>query len=493
MVDQPAGGAPSSYRNSGPEGGTACAAPPAWGALARLPSVDDTRPVQPADVVRRARAEGLRLVRFLWCGNDGTVRAKASAVHGLEERLRSGIGLTVAMQAMNALDQLQPVEGMGPVGEIRLVPDLASFRVLPYAPRSGAVVCDQVQLDGAPAPACQRDFLKRMAARLTERDARLDVAFENEFSLATQAEGRYEPLDSSLCFSTIGMIAAQDYVDELCGALEAQGIRLEQYYAELGPGQQEISTPPRPALEAADRQLFVRETVRGVAARHGMVASLAPKPWPDAAGNGCHLHFSLWDAAGARNRFYDPGASDSLSAEARAFLAGVLEHLPGLCGLAAPSFNSYRRILPQFWAGAYTCWGHDNREATLRVPSPFRGVEEASTNVEFKAADASSNPYVAVGGLIAAGLDGIERGLEPPAPVEADPSTIPEDEREQRGIVRLPATQEEALGALEADRVLMDALSPTLARSYLAVRRSEWAAYSAGDLAFEQRGHFSKY
>jgi glutamine synthetase len=171
----------------------------------------------------------------------------------------------------------------------------------------------------------------------------------------------------------------------------------------------------------------------------------------------------------------------------------VLEHLPALCGLTAPSFNSYRRIVPQYWAGAFVCWGHDNREAPLRVPSVFRGMEEASTNLELKAADASSNPYLAVGGLIAAGLDGLERGLEPPEPVEVDPGTLGEEERARLGIAALPATQAEALDALAADDVLLGALGPVLAESYLAVRRSEWAAYSEGDEAFEQQGHFSKY
>ncbi len=422
----------------------------------------------PSDVAKQADEAGLRLVRFLWCGNDGTVRAKASAVRGLEDRIRTGIGLTVAMQAMNALDQLQPVEGMGPVGEIRLVPDPDTFRVLPYAPHMGAMLVDNVQLDGAPAPVCQRSFLKRMEARLAERGTRLEVAFENEFSLATQVDGAFVPIDSGLCFSTISATAAQDYLDELAGALEAQGIVLEQY-----------------------EQLLVRETIRGVAARRGLVASLAPKPWPENAGNGCHMHFSLWDAN--QNRFHDGSAPDRLSPEARSFIAGVLAHLPGLCGLTAPSFNSYHRILPQYWAGAFVCWGHDNREAPVRVPSVFWGMEEASTNVELKAADASSNPYLAVGGLIAAGLDGLEQGLEPPEPVEVDPATIDEQERADRGIVRLPTTQEEALNALEADEVLTDALGPVLANSYLTVRRSEWAAYSSGDEAFEQQGHFSKY
>jgi glutamine synthetase len=123
----------------------------------------------------------------------------------------------------------------------------------------------------------------------------------------------------------------------------------------------------------------------------------------------------------------------------------------------------------------------------------FSGSEEASTNAELKACDASANPYLALGGLIAAGLDGLERGLEPPEPVEVDPATIAEDERRRRGIAGLPATQEEALDALAADGVLKDALGTVLADSYLTVRRSEWAAYSAGDATFEQQGHFEKY
>jgi glutamine synthetase len=443
------------------------------------------------DVVSSADEAGLRLVRFLWCGNDGTIRAKSSGRHGLKGRLESGIGLTVAMQAMNGLDHLQPVPGMGPVGEIRLVPDLDTFRVLPYAPNAGAVLTDHVGLDGEPAPVCQRSFLKRMQARLGERGLQLRASFENEFSLATKVDGAYVPIDSALCFSTIAATAAQDYADELAAALEAQSIPLEQYYAELGHGQQEISTGHAPAVRAADEQLLVRETIRGVASRHGLIASLAPKPWPENAGNGGHVHFSLWE--GDRNRFFDGSQPDGLSGDARSFIAGVLTHLPGLCGLTAPSFNSYHRIIPQYWAGAFTCWGYDNREAPVRVASVFRGAEEESTNAELKACDATCNPYLALGGLIAAGLDGLERALEPPEPVDVDPATIPEDERARRGIARLPATQEEALDALAADELLLGALGPTLADSYLAVRRSEWTAYSAGDAAFEQLGHFEKY
>jgi glutamine synthetase len=444
--------------------------------------------VEVSDIVTAAREHDIRLVRFLWCGNDGTVRAKATALAGLEQRLRVGIGVTLAMEAMNSLDQLQPVEGMGPVGELRIVPDPDTFRVLPYAPHAAAVLTDQLALDGTPAPVCQRSFLKRMEAALAPHGV-LRAGFENEFTLAQFVDGEWRPVDASLCFSTIGMTASQDYVDELVDALERQDIPVDQYYAELGPGQQELTTGHAPALEAGDTQIMVRETIRGVAARRGLAASLAPKPWPDAAGNGCHIHCSLWD--GPRNVFYAPDAP--LSPEGRAFTAGLLAHLPGLCGLTVPSFNSYRRISPHTWSGAYTCWGYDNREAPLRVPSLFSGIEEASTNVELKAADASCNPYLALGGMIAAGLDGIERELELTEPVDVDPATLSDGEREARGIARLPKTQLEALDALEADELLADALGEGLLRSYLAVRRSEWEAYSAEDEAFEHQGHFLKY
>jgi hypothetical protein len=188
------------------------------------------------ELCAKADQADLRLVRFLWCGNDGTIRAKASGRRGLEDRLHAGIGLTVAMQAMSGLDELQPVAAMGPVGEIRLAPDIETFRVLPYAPRTGVVLTDHVNLDGQPAPVCQRSFLKRMEGRLAERGLVLRAAFENEFSLATRVDGAYVPIDSALCFATIAMTAAQDYIDELVDALEAQAIVLEQYYAELGHG-----------------------------------------------------------------------------------------------------------------------------------------------------------------------------------------------------------------------------------------------------------------
>jgi glutamine synthetase len=449
--------------------------------------------VRRGEIVARADTAGLRLVRFLYCDNDGIIRGKTTGLAGLKDRLETGIGLTVAMQAFTMLDHLAPVEGMGPVGEIRLIPDPDTFVIAPYAPHTGVLLVDMETLEGKPYAADGRAFLRRMIDRAGERDLEIVAAFEPEWSLARKVNGVFEPLDDSGCFTTYGMDAAQDVIDDVVAALEAQGLTVEQYYAELGWGQQELSIRHAPALQAADRHLLYRETVRGVALKHGLYASFAPKPWADQAGNGCHLHFSGWNRDRTVNRFYDQRDMYGLSELARQFMAGILDHLPGLVALTCASVNSYRRLQPQMWASAYRVWGPDNREGALRVASPFRGHEAESVNVELKSSDSSANPYVALGGVLAAGLDGIQRRLQLPPPVTVDPHTMDEKARQAVGGDRLPQSLKEAVANLKRDRVLMEALGDRLATSYIAVKELDIDAFAGADEAFEFRQHIYKY
>jgi glutamine synthetase len=445
-------------------------------------------------VINAANTAGVRLIRFLYCDNGGVIRGKLAHIDSLAQRLNSGIGLTVAMQAMNMLDQLQPVAGMGPVGEVRIVPDPDSFVVLPYAPHSAAMMSDLVQLDGRPWGACPRSFLKRMLARAAEADFTIQAALENEFTLLRMEDnGRYQPIDSGLCFSSISMSAAAEVMNDIIAALEAQNIPIDAYYPELGHGQHELPIRHAPALRAADNQIWFRETVRNVAAQHGLIASLAPKPLPEQAGNSAHIHWSVWDTAGENNLLYDPQDAYHLCQMGYHFIAGVLAHLPGLLALTTPSYNSYRRLQPHFWSSAYTSWGPDNREASVRIASGLWGQEAASTNLELKASDPSNNPYLALGGLLAAGLDGVARELQPGEVTLIDPGNYSDEERAARGIERYPTTQAEALDALEQDTVLLDALGDELSRSYIAVRRSEYAAFSAEDTDFEIKHHLYKF
>ncbi len=447
---------------------------------------------QAREILRRCESEKIQLVRFLYCGNDGVIRGKSCHTQFLASYLESGIGLTVAMQSFNMLDQLVPEGSFGPVGEIRLMPDLETFAILPYAPKSARLLCDLVTLEGEPWGACPRSFLKRMIEQGRTAGMVLKAAFENEFTLARREGDRFVPLDRSPCFSTIGMDSAAPVMVEIIEALRAQGVFPEQYYAELGAGQQELPVRFADALRAADNQITVRETARGVALRHGLLASFAPKPFPDQAGNGSHIHASLWRKDG-RNHFHDAKGRYGLSKAAYAFMGGALAHLPALVALTAPSVNSYRRLQPRFWASAYTVWGPDNREAAIRIPSKRRGLEIESTNLELKPCDPSANPYLALGGLLAAGLDGMERNLDPGEPALIDPDTVPEAERNARGIRRLPTSLGEALDALERDEVLLTALGETLAKNFLAVKRSEVRGFEGKDIGFEIEQHFYKY
>src|SRR6266568_6651275 len=365
----------------------------------------------PTDVAARAEAEGISLVWFLYADHGGIIRGKAASAAMLPARMVTGIGHTVAMMAMSMMDHLQPVEGMGPVGEIRLLPDPATFTPLPYAPGAAAMLADQVQPGGERWDGCARTYLKQAIAELATEGYAATAAFEPEFTLgrreADPAGGpdRLVPIDDSLCYSATGFHLAHDYTQALLGALEAQGLQVEHYYPELGHGQQEMSIRHGPALRAADNHVLYRETVRGVAFRQGLWASLAPKPIPDQAGNGTHLHASLIDLGpdGGRNAFADATDRNGLSQVGYHFIGGLLAHLPALVALSCASVNSYRRLAPQMWASAYTCYGMDNREAAIRICSPLRGDPGSSGKLELKPSDSSANPYLALGAFVYAG------------------------------------------------------------------------------------------
>ena len=443
--------------------------------------------------IDQLKEAGVQLVRFLYCDSSGVIRGKATHIDHLEARMEQGIGLTVAMQSFTSSESIAPGAGFGPVGEIRLVPDPATLVRLPYTAASARMIADMYKLDQQPWENCARYFLKRMDAAARARGLRVKAAFESEFTLAVETDEGYRPFDRSLCFSTVGMDSADSYVSALVEALEQQDMNVEQYYAELGAGQQEMSITYADALQAADNQVTFRDTARGVAMKQGLIASFAPKPFVDQAGNGCHIHFSAWNQEGETNLFFDPDGDNHLSEKGRQFMAGVLSHLPGLVALSAPSVNSYRRLQPHFWSSAFTCYGPDNREAAVRIASGFWGDEMRTVNLELKPSDSSHNPYIALGGLIAAGLDGVDRALEPGEALLSDPADLSESEREARGIARLPASLGEAIDALEKDEVLVHAMGEVLSREYILIKRADCQDSQEKSLEEELEQHFHRY
>jgi glutamine synthetase len=412
----------------------------------------------------------VQFVRVLWCDNGNVIRGKAFHSKRLANYLVHGVGISAAQQAVPATYDAPALNsGLGPVGEIRLVPDWNTLTVLPYSPGHARVMGDMVK-DGNPWSCCPRDFLKKAIAAATAAGIEVMAAFENEFYLLRPSTEECLPADETVFASTLAMDLHGAVIDEIAEALLAQGITPEQYYPESGPGQQEISVLYKDALAAADQQIVFRETVKAIARKHGLIASFLPKLFIDQAGSGCHLHLSLWQ--NGNNLIPATDNSGGLSAVAYHFVAGLLAHLPALMAITTPIPNSYRRILPHCWSGAFCCWGFDNREAAIRIPT--NPISPSPTHIEFKTCDASANPYLAMGAIIMAGLDGIEQKLEASEPIALDPGNLSNLELIEKGISRLPTDLGNAIAHLQKDEVLLSALGEDLAKAFMAVRYSEW-------------------
>ena len=435
-------------------------------------------------IARTIDAQDLELIRLVFVNNSGVPRGRVLDAGEIESVLADGANLTKGMQSFNALDALVGGGTFGPVGEVRLVPDPETFTVLPYADRTAVMLCDMHDLDGTPWDADPRSRLRAFLDDMADDGLVPNAAFEGEYYLMREGEDGPEPFDDSTCFAVDGMDSAHDVILDTIDALKAQGLGLSNYYPEYGPGQQELVIEHDEGVAAADNHVLYKSTAQAIAKQHGVDATFAPQPFDGLPGSGCHVHLSLW--RDGENAFAtEDGGRYGLSEVGRQFVAGVLDHAPALVALTAPTVQSYDRLQPGMWASAFTAWGHDNREACVRVPSADTLDRAGSTRLEYKSCDNTANPYLALLGLLAAGMDGVDRNLDPGEPLQRDPAALSDEERADRGIERLPASLDEALDAVEDSDLLRDALGETLHQSYLEVKRSEWEASTDGDGEWE--------
>ena len=405
-------------------------------------------------------------VRFVFVDHAGIPKCKAVHRDSFERRASAGVGLAKGVLALDPSGALHPASGLSPVGECRIVPDLSTLTALPFAHGQVMVSCDMTEPDArTPWDGCPRTALKRVLKQLGERGCKSVASYEAEFYVW----GPDGPLDRTPYAGSFALTSAAEFVAKLAETLEEMGIRPEQCHAEVGHGNLELSVGEAEALAAADRRVQVLETIRGVAHRMGLETTLAPKPYLDQAGNGHHLHLSVFEDA--TPVLFD--ASGALSSRGSSFVAGVLDHLPAIMAFTAPSPNSYQRLAPGMWSSAYAAYGPDNREAAVRIASPVAGAESATANIELKPVDVTANPYLALAAVLVAGMDGMERNLDPGEPTTVDPATLSEEERAERNIRPLPASLDQALNALENDKVLIEALGAPLVRTHLAVGRAQ--------------------
>lgn len=430
--------------------------------------------MNPEQALNEIEANNIRLIRFLYCDPSGVIRGKTAHASQMKNKIVEGVGLTRAQHAINLFEDLVSIPNMEPVGEVRVIPDPDTYTQLPWLDRTASMFCDIKELDGAAWGGCTRSVLKRAIAYAESLGIEVKAAFESEFYLAEKSADGPVPWQNGPVYSSAGMDRVATVMDAMVDNLTDQGIVVEQAINEYGPGQQEIAIKYDEALRAADLHLKFRDTIRGTAeVQFGLLASLAPKPFADGIGSGAHLHFSLWSSESQTNLLYNPNSPQELSEFGKHFVAGVLEHLPALVALTCPSFVSYHRLKPHSWAGNTISWGYDNRECAVRVASPFKGREMQSINLELKACDGSNNPYLSLAGLIVAGLDGVARKLEAPAPAHRDPVYLTEAERVACNIRPLPASQLEALEALENDVIITEVLGELMTSAILLSRRAE--------------------
>jgi glutamine synthetase len=436
-------------------------------------------------IAERCEQADVKLVRLLYVGNDGVIHGHSVERSNLADALESGVPVPKLVQSFDALGQRVKDAEFDAVGEVRLVPDRSTFRVLDHEENVAAVCCSMREMDGdAPWSADPRSALARLVSEFEDDDAVPSLALESEFHVYSSADGGQPDGDRGL-YTTDSMRNSHEVVLDAVDALESQGIDVKKHVAEYSPGQNEIVTGHREGVDAVDDYVFFRETIAGVADAHGLQTTFLPHPF-EATTNGCHVHLSLWDEAGETNRFAPTGADEHLSPTGRHFVGGVLDHISALLALTSPTVNSYVRLQPQAGAAAYACWGVGNREAAVRVPEVPSDERDAATRIEFRPGDNTANPYLSVLGLLAAGRDGIRNETEPGEPLDADPGNCDDELLAERGIHRLPTTLGEALDALADDDVLRAAMGDPLFESYLTVKQNEWETFTASAATWER-------
>lgn len=427
----------------------------------------------------RLAAQGVHSLLVQFTDIHGAARGKLVPLAHLDDVLTTGAGFSGPSIWGTGLART------GPRSEYYARGIASTAQALPWMPGVARIVGEGF-VAGEPFEACPRQVLARQAARLADRHWSLQVGIEPEFFLLKREGERWLPADdrdrlSKPSYDLKSLARQVPLLLQLQDALERCGLDVLQLDHEDAHGQYEVNFAHADALASADRVMLFKLAAHAIAEAHGRVFSMMPKPFADQPGSGMHCHVSLWQGNGddARNVFVahrPDGSLDTdtlLSPLGRQFVAGVLAHAAALTALAAPTVNSYRRlkiyesITGTTWAPAYVAHGFNNRTALVRT---------LSGRFEWRAPDAAANPYLILAALIAAGLDGIERQLDPGAPCDDDLFALPVAHVRERGIGLLPQTLAEAIDALQADSVIADALGPTLLREFSALKREEASA-----------------
>lgn len=419
------------------------------------------------------RKNDIKFVLAQFVDIHGAAKAKAVPVEHLDMVLTDGAGFAgFALWGF----------GMGPHGpDYMAVGDLETLCVIPWMPGYARIVCNGV-VKGEPYPYCSRVALKRQLDKLAARGMTLYTGIEPEFMLLTRGvDGKLGPCDPTdglekPCYDYKGLSRASAVLDKMVSALRGVGIDVYQIDHEDANGQFEVNFTYADALKSADNFTFVKMAASEIARQHGMIASFMPKPFSNRTGSGAHFHVSIGDA-NTKNLFYDAGDGNGLALSKMAyhFVGGILHHARALTAICAPTVNSYKRLVVgralsgATWAPAYIAYGDNNRTACVRIPGG---------RLEFRLPDSGCNPYLVTAALLAAGLDGVDRKLDPGQPNSNNLYEYSAAQLAAEGIKLLPQNLLEAITELERDEVVCAALGPELSKEFISLKRMEWTEYA---------------
>ena len=420
------------------------------------------------DIIRIVAEEDIKFIRMQFTDIFGQLKNVAITASQIEKALNNQIMIDGSS-----------IEGFVRINESDqyLRPDLASFVVLPWRPQHGKVarlICDVYNPDGTPFVGDPRGVLKRVLAKAASMGYSFNVGPECEFFLfQTDSEGNptTKTGDQAGYFDLGPLDHGEGTRREICLALEQMGFEIEASHHEVAAGQHEIDFKYADALTAADNIMTFKLTVKTLAQKNGLHATFMPKPLFGVSGSGMHTNMSLFKDG--KNAFCDASDKLGLSKEAYSFIAGLLAHVKGMSAVTNPLVNSYKRLVPGYEAPCYLAWSASNRSALIRIPAA-RGQ---STRVELRCPDPACNPYLALAVCLAAGLDGIEKGMTPPPEITENIFEMGAGERCDKGIENLPGSLKEALGELKQDKLIMDTLGEHASTQYIAGKEAEWEEY----------------
>jgi len=424
-------------------------------------------------LVSQAERDNVKFIALQFTDVIGCVKSVDIPAHRLKEAIDDGIWFDGSS-----------VEGFARIQEsdMRLVPDPETYAVLPWSPielRRARVLCDIYLPDGSAFMGDPRGTLKRALDNIRKRGWVFNVGPEPEFFLFRHNGPDLihpVPHDVGGYFDFSANDEAVRVRTSLMDALAGMGLEVEMGHHEVALGQHEIDFKFTDALRAADNILTLKYTVKAIAAQHGLIASFMPKPVFGINGSGMHCHQSLFDIKG-NNLFFDSNDPYYLSKIAYGFISGQMDHARALSAIVAPTVNSYKRLVPGYEAPVYIGWAQINRSALIRIPQYTQGREK-SIRAELRCPDPSGNPYLTLTGMLATAVDGIDRCLIPPQPLnDINVYDLTAEQRAELGIIELPDSLADALHELESDQVLKDALGPETYNTFIRAKWTEVEEY----------------